>query len=317
VEESARDVIVLEDDDCDEDTEQEQKKWTLIACYNLTSPMWKYFKKFSLHVHPTYKDKAARDLCFAAKKYKRGTVATKGGQTTGLKKHMLTHHRQEYEDSLEIKGAPSLTASITSVFPVKPKEMYLGPSEMKRQFKVAAATWVIERNIPFQEFNEPTFRAMFSPLNKKAPEIVNVSNLGIKEKVYDFGRYAEKATHLEMKGQELCWTTDHWTGPNDETYSDLTAHFIDEEWNLKSILLDFKVFVGRTRGEDIYRDISTVLGKFSDDTTMVLDTIGITDTTGNMGKLGSYCRENGRRHAYCTDHVLHRNAILAFNRKLC
>jgi hypothetical protein len=32
-----------------------------------------------------------------------------------------------------------------------------------------------------------------------------------------------------------------------------------------------------------------------------------------MGKLGQYCRENGRRHGYCTDHNFHRNAILAFN----
>ena len=78
VEESARDVIVLKDDDGDEDTKQEQKKWTLIACYNLTSPMWTHFKKFSIHVHPTYKDKADCNVCFAAKKSKRGTGATKG-----------------------------------------------------------------------------------------------------------------------------------------------------------------------------------------------------------------------------------------------
>jgi hypothetical protein len=78
VEESARDVIVLKDDDGDEDTEQEPKKWTLIACYNLTSPMWTHFKKFSIHVHPTYKDKADCNVCFAAKKSKRGTGATKG-----------------------------------------------------------------------------------------------------------------------------------------------------------------------------------------------------------------------------------------------
>jgi len=43
---------------------------------------------------------------------------------------------------------------------------------------------------------------------------------------------------------------------------------------------------------------------------------GITDTTGNMGKMGMYCREHGRRHAYCTDHNFNRNAQLAFDRKL-
>jgi hypothetical protein len=31
--------------------------------------------------------------------------------------------------------------------------------------------------------------------------------------------------------------------------------------------------------------------------------------------LRQFCRENGRRHGYCTDHDFHRNAILAFDRK--
>jgi hypothetical protein len=86
---------------------------------------------------------------------------------------------------------------------------------------------------------------------------------------------------------------------------------------MNSALLDFKVFKGTTTGEAIYLDIEQVLAKFQGgNTTVVLDTIGITDTTGNMGKLGQYCRNNGRRHGYCTDHNFHRNAIKAFKRKL-
>jgi hypothetical protein len=65
--------------------------------------------------------------------------------------------------------------------------------------------------------------------------------------------------------------------------------------------------------ENIYNDIRDVLNKFQGETLLVLDTIGITDTSGNMGKLGQFC-ENGRRHGYCTDHNFHRNAILAFDR---
>ncbi len=47
--------------------------------------------------------------------------------------------------------------------------------------------------------------------------------------------------------------------------------------------------------------------------TIVFDTIGITDTTGNMGKLGKYLRNNGKEHGYCTDHNLHLVARLAFD----
>ena len=48
----------------------------------------------------------------------------------------------------------------------------------------------------------------------------------------------------------------------------------------------------------------------------MFDTIGITDTTGNMGKLGRYLRENGKEHGYCTDHNLHLVAKLAFDREI-
>ncbi len=48
---------------------------------------------------------------------------------------------------------------------------------------------------------------------------------------------------------------------------------------------------------------------------IVLDTTGITDTTGNMGKLGQHIRENGCRHGYCTEQNFHCNDIKACNHK--
>ncbi len=43
---------------------------------------------------------------------------------------------------------------------------------------------------------------------------------------------------------------------------------------------------------------------------------GITDTTGNMVKLGKYLRKNGKEHGYCTDHNLHLVARPAFDREI-
>ncbi len=74
---------------------------------------------------------------------------------------------------------------------------------------------------------EKTFGKMFEPLNKKAPKIVNVECKSIRKVVMLHGRQAKEATQIEMEGQEVAWTTDHWTGPNDQTYSTVTAHFIN------------------------------------------------------------------------------------------
>jgi hypothetical protein len=61
----------------------------------------------------------------------------------------------------------------------------------------------------------------------------------------------------------VSYTSDHSTGPNDETYTMVTAHFIDTNvWEMRSMCLDFKVFSGGTTGENIYNDIQSVLQKF-------------------------------------------------------
>jgi len=79
---------------------------------------------------------------------------------------------------------------------------------------------------------------------------------------------------------------------------------------MRSIIADFKVFHGTTSGEAIYNDQANVLAGYTTKCNLV---IGITDTTGSMGVLGKHLRDNGMEHAYCTDHNLHCNAVLAFN----
>ncbi len=83
---------------------------------------------------------------------------------------------------------------------------------------------------------------------------------------------------------------------------------------MRTAVLDFKIFEGLTTGERIYEDV-VALQKYQGETqdTIVFDIIGIMDTTGNMGKLEKYLRNNDKEHAYCTDHNLHLVALLAFD----
>ncbi len=103
--------------------------------------------------------------------------------------------------------------------------------------------------------------------------------------------------------------TDHWTGCNDDTYTTITFHYI-KNWSLRNIIVDFKAFHGTTSGKAIYNDQVQVLAGY---TTKCNLAIGITDTTGSMGVLGHHLHNNVMQHAYCTDHNLHCNSVLAFN----
>jgi hypothetical protein len=167
------------------------------------------------------------------------------------------------------------------------EKRYLGVGYAKELFKTAVALWMIDKGAPISIVEEKTFRRMFESLNKKVPEIVNVDRKSIREVVMLHGRLAKEATQIEMEGQEVAWIIDHCTGPSDQTYSTVTAHFINAYWSFVWCTLDLKVFKGTTTGEAVYNDIAYVLQKFQgNNTSVILDSIGITDTTGSNGKLG-------------------------------
>jgi hypothetical protein len=159
---------------------------------------------------------------------------------------------------------------------------------------------------------------MFGAISRTANRVVNFGRACLCKELLTLGSIAEEAIHAEIKGKHVSYTSDHWTGPNSETYTTVTAHFIDTNvWEMRSMCIDFKVFSGRTTGDNIYNDIQSVLQKFmGGEFNFVQNTIGITDTTGNMGRLGTFLQEAGHEHAYCTDHVFHLTASLAFSGKL-
>ena len=114
---------------------------------------------------------------------------------------------------------------------------------------------------------------------------------------------------MEVGARKGLWTTNHWMGCNDATYTTTTFHYI-KNWSLCNIIVDFKIFHCMTSGKAIYYDQAQVLAGYTTKCNLV---IGIMDTTGSMGVLGHHLRNNGMQHAYCTDHNLHCNAVLAFN----
>ena len=72
------------------------------------------------------------------------------------------------------------------------------------------------------------------------------------------GEFTKLATKLEMRGKKGAWTTDHWTGNAKTTFTTTTFHY-NEDWQLKSFVLDFRTFHGSTTGKVIYEYQKKVL----------------------------------------------------------
>ena len=300
---------------------------------NTRSRYWQYFLKFDTNVHKDKEEVAVCKICLDGGKHIE--LSTKDGNTSSIIGHIQNIHTSIYDSMQQQKkseksnsqqGSESNKNSITSF--LKPKRSTL---VVKHLFVKAATASIIDNAFPLSVVEKTSFRRMFLPLNKEAERIVNVNRRAIRISILNMGRMAKAATILELTGKKLSYTLDHWTGPNNWTYGAATGHHIDPlSWMMCSSLLDFKVFVGRTTGAMIFEDISSVLSQFNRAESMLLaDTdnstysaptaentvMGVTDTTGNMGKLGEYLRDNGQEHAYCFGHLIHLVAGIAFDRK--
>ena len=318
----------LGSNDCsDEDVIEVMNYFTMDVDSKRSSPWWEGFVQFIPIKHPTlYKEYVLCKECSTShKKSNKGIVKVGWSQSTSnLKAHKKYHHPAEYETitkrvvktTIRSSGDGGLPKSITMMpgFSVK-----LKVKDSRLLYRTAAATLAIEEGIPFCIFAQPSFHRLFTSLNSESDRIVNLNRDEVRATVIEMGGIAVEATKREIRNHQIAWTTDHWTGADKGTYTTVTAHWINNAtWRLHSACLDFKVFEGSTTGERIYEDIIAVLQKYQggSEDTIVFDTIGITDTTGNMGKLGRYLRENGKEHGYCTDHNLHLVAKLAFEREI-
>jgi len=325
------DINYDNEDDANKVVKERTKYFTFPVPCGRSSPWWDGFELFIPVKHPKLFEEHV--MCLECSTFKNNPDAgiVKIGisqSTSNLRSHKKHHHSAEYEaitkglnkTTKKSDGEGLVTKSILNMpgFTAKVKV-----KDAKLLYRTAATTLAIEEGIPFRMFSQPSFRRLFNPLNAESNKIVNLSRNDVRDSVLEMGGFAVEATKREIRNHQISWTTDHWTGADKYTYTTVTAHWINKlTWKLHSACLDFKVFEGSTTGERIYEDIISVLHKYSCDgdgatqDTIVFDTIGITDTTGNMGKLGRYLRENGKEHGYCTDHNLHLVAKLAFDREI-
>lgn len=240
-----------------------------------------------------------------------GQVKCNNG-TGGLKKHLQYKHPELFDEIIRQQyrsqhPASSKFARISSFLTKKSKAKSV--NDIKAAVQQAVASWVIDSNSPLAAIESESFRQMFHPLHDKAPAILSIGRHKIREEIVKTGTVAVDATTKELHKHYLAITTDHWTSPADDTYSVVTGHYI-EDWNLCSVIIDFKVWHGSTTGDLLGQDLMGVVRKNAMFAKLL---IAVTDTTGNMVTLGRHLREQEVEHAFCIDHNLHRNALLAFD----
>ncbi|CAG8841870.1 18031_t:CDS:1, partial [Gigaspora margarita] len=62
---------------------------------------------------------------------------------------------------------------------------------------------------------------------------------------------------------KLSFTSNLWISPNNKSYISATAHYIDENWALKEIIIDFGLLSGKHDGVNIANRFFQILEDYN------------------------------------------------------
>ena len=104
--------------------------------------------------------------------------------------------------------------------------------------------WIIINQHPFTLVEEPKF---IEYTHKLYPNAVLISADTIKRKIMDL--YLSNVDKMQEIFQDISgkisFTIDIWTSPSTKSFLSVTAHYIDKDWNLRNVLVDFLQVFGK------------------------------------------------------------------------
>ena len=110
--------------------------------------------------------------------------------------------------------------------------------------------WIVISQQPFTVTEEPTFREFVQSLHPAAK--LPTANT-IKKNIIDcYSTEIKKIQEmLQNFSDRISYTIDIWTSISAKAFLAITAHFINKEWELQSVIVDFIQIWGKHTGENI------------------------------------------------------------------
>lgn len=120
----------------------------------------------------------------------------------------------------------------------------------QEKFDAMLIDWTAKKYIPFSFFDDQSTQDLFHYLN---PNVNIPKHGGIRSKTLERFYKMQKVVFeiLQNNDSNISFTIDGWTSIANKSYYGVTAHFIDDEWNIHALVVDFIPSCGRHSGRDI------------------------------------------------------------------
>ena len=170
--------------------------------------------------------------------------------------------------------------------------------------------WVVRDNQPFTVVESDELRDVFALLKPDAPVPLATT---IRHEITE--RYHEEAARLNERlasvDSKISLTLDCWTSPNGLEFLGVTAHYIDAQWTMHELVLDFLPLYGAHTGENLCEALIGICDRVG----ILPKLLGVTtDNASNIDKLldgfEDECEERNvtfnksKQHVRCVLHVL-------------
>lgn len=138
----------------------------------------------------------------------------------------------------------------------------------QNKFEEMAADWIAVKYLPLHFFDDKRTQELFAYLR---PEVKLPKRNTLRVKVIKRFNQLKTAVMsiLQKNPSKLSFTIDAWTSVANKSFYGITVHYIDSNWKLQSIVLDFVPSRGHHTGEDIARIFYTSLLEYGLDVTRI------------------------------------------------
>lgn len=172
-------------------------------------------------------------------------------------------------------------------------------------FREALLKWIVVSDQPFSEVDQPSFIALVKTLN---PEAELVSDKTIRSDL--MSKYEkmlqEKKIEMSKIPGKISLTMDCWTSTNSLPFAAIRGHWMDEDSQYRSEMLDFPHIVGDHSGKNLKNFLVKCLERlgipFSKIMGVTLDNALANDT------LFFWLEDHGLtavlNHVRCLDHIM-------------
>jgi hypothetical protein len=260
-----------------------------------TSTVWTYFGKYPSHIE----GKENVVVCLACRtagerpsKFEVNYGASKSASK--LSSHLEAHHKKDFIEAKKLAKKRSN--------PHAKEQQFMGlfkadcKVSRKEQIRLAYLKWIISDYVPLGQCNSLAFRFFMKCVDKHYED---EDRKGVRSRLILTADRVRRLLQLMVKGEELAITTDCWTSAANKPYISLTAHFINSNWELNSVVLACELFRGRHVAEQMAGKIHEMLRNFNIDFNNI--SCCVTDNEPTMNAMADHIAFGWMG---CFDHLL-------------